>query len=315
MGPPDNVIQWLLEEDNPPVRYLTLTELLKKPEDSPEVSQARLRLMTYSVTEGILKHHVEFWQYDDRSYWKYTGKYWQLIFLGQFRADGYDPRIAQGVDGILRRRKWINSAGGQCLTANILRALMLLGYGDHPVVIEETEALAERLLLDGGIKCEAMGYSLLSRCYMALPKLLLCFTQVPEKKRSSAINEAMAFIVREMLENEVYQYVPGNRRKWQKVLDHAPKRRDLSEGQTVKNWIQGEKEKFLLLEGIGRREAKKGWLQFGFPLHYNSDILEAMYALTQAGVSKSAHMEKPLQVIRDKMTKTMQWKSGEFLKR
>jgi len=31
------VIDWLLEEDNPPVRYLTLTRLLRRPSASAEV--------------------------------------------------------------------------------------------------------------------------------------------------------------------------------------------------------------------------------------------------------------------------------------
>lgn len=48
------VIDWLLEEDNPPVRYLTLRNLLKKPETDPQVKRATSRLMKYKVTQGIL---------------------------------------------------------------------------------------------------------------------------------------------------------------------------------------------------------------------------------------------------------------------
>ncbi len=32
---------WLLEEDNLSVRYFTLTEILNKPQNSPEVKQAK----------------------------------------------------------------------------------------------------------------------------------------------------------------------------------------------------------------------------------------------------------------------------------
>ena len=50
------ILNWLLEEDNPPVRLLTLTRLLHRPETDVEVQKARARLMDYSVTQGILAH-------------------------------------------------------------------------------------------------------------------------------------------------------------------------------------------------------------------------------------------------------------------
>ena len=214
----DQVIEWLLEEDNPPVRTLTLTRLLGSPETDADVQRARARLMEYTVTQGILAHGDQFWQEDDRAYWKYTGKYWQVIFLGQFLADGRDPRIAGGVCDLLARRKWVNKNGGQCLTANLLAAFRRLGYGAHPTVVEETEALAERILADRGIECEAMGYSLLSHCYMALPKLLLCFAEVPPEKRSPAVRGAIELIAETLVAHQVYIYVPGNRKAWQEVF-------------------------------------------------------------------------------------------------
>ena len=80
MTPRDEVIEWLLEPNNPPVRYLTLTNLLGKPATDPEVRRARARLMDYEVTQAILRRFGEFCAGDARAYWKYTGKYWQLIF-------------------------------------------------------------------------------------------------------------------------------------------------------------------------------------------------------------------------------------------
>ncbi|MFQ5630660.1 MAG: hypothetical protein ACE5I1_17960 [bacterium] len=210
----DNVIHWLLEEENPPVRYLTLTKLLQKPETDSEVQQAKARLMEYNLTQGILKHSTEFWKDDDRAYWKYTGKYWQLIFVGQFMADGKDPRIAEGVHDRLNKRKWVMKSGGQCLTANLLAAFMRLGYGDHPVVIEEIESLANRVIADSGIKCTVMDYSLLSHCYMALPKLLLCFGEIPQEKRSAVVKSAIELIAKTLVAHQVYVYVPAHRKEW-----------------------------------------------------------------------------------------------------
>jgi hypothetical protein len=255
----DDVIDWLLDEDNPPVRYLTLRCLLKRQARAPELSRAKSRLMDYSVTQAILRHAPELWADDDsRAYKKYTGEYWQPIFLGQFLADGKDPRIAKGVRQIIGRRKWVTKSGGHCLTANILAALKRLGYGDHQVVKDETEALANRVLADGGIKCTAMDYSLLTRCHMAQSKLLLCFAQTPPKKRSSTVASAVRMLVDNLLQNEVYVYVPGNLGQWLKIAERQPKRADLPKGKTVKAWINERRERFLASKGIGKRRSKAG---------------------------------------------------------
>lgn len=303
----DDVIHWLLEDENSPVRYLTLTKLLNHPETASEVRQTRARFMEYNVTQGILRYSKEFWKNDDRAYWKYTGKYWQLIFLGQFMADGKDPRIAEGAHDILKRRKWVMKSGGHCLTANLLTAFRRLGYGGHPVVIEETEALANRIVKDRGIKCTEMDYSLLPHCYMAVPKILLLFSEIPDQERSVNVNLAIELLVKELLDNEVYVYVPSVRKEWRKVLDKAPKRVDLPEGETVKNWIFKQKDVFLDSNDSGARVPKQGWVNFGFPLHYNSDILEAMYALALLETPMTPQLKRPLEIIRDKMTPDGRW--------
>jgi hypothetical protein len=304
----DEIMNWLLEEDNPPVRLMTLTRLLHRPETDADVQDARAKLMTYPVTQGILAHSAQFWQEKKQAYRKYTGLYWQVIFLGQFLANGRDPRIAGGVRDLLAERKWINRwGGGQCLTANMLAGFRRLGYGAHPVVIEGTEALAERTLADQGIDCEVMNYSLLSHCYMALPKLLLCFGEVPPEERSPAVRGAIEWIARTLIDHQVHLYVPGNRKAWQEVLAQAPKRADLPPGETVKDWIAERGKRFRAERGLGEREPKRGWTQFGFPLNYNSDILEAMVALANVGVPMSKALEAPLQAIRDKRTPDGVW--------
>ena len=194
----DSTLQWLLSADNPPVRYLTLLHLLGRDPESDEVREAKAHLMDYTVTREILTHGAEFWFPEGntfaKSYQKYHGRFWQMILLGQFLADGHDPRIAPGVASILEAREFIHPRGAQCLTANILCAAMRLGFADHPIVPEETEALARRIVADGGVACEAMGYSLLSHCYMCIPRLLFCFAEVPEGDRSEALQAAIRLL-------------------------------------------------------------------------------------------------------------------------
>jgi hypothetical protein len=190
----------------------------------------------------------------------------------------------------------------------MLRAFRRLGYGDHPVVMEETEALAERLLADGGIECEVMTYSPLSHCYMALPKLLLCLGEIPAGLRTGAQQAAIEWIVQTLVEHQVYMYVPGNRKAWHEaVLARAPKAAELPPGQTVKGWVAEHSARFVAEHGLGERQPKRGWAQFGFPLNYNSDILETLYALTTVGTRMSAALDQPLQIVRDKRTADGVW--------
>jgi hypothetical protein len=309
----DQVLNWLLEEDNPPVRLLTLTRLLYRTETDAEVQDARSRLMDYAVTQGILAHSDTFWQSGGRAFWSYTGKHWNTVYLGHFLADGRDPRIAGGVEELLRERGWVRPNCFQCMTACMLAAFWRLGYGEHPVVVEETEALAQRLLDDGGIACRATNTSLLSHCYMALPKLLLCFCEVPPQGRSPAMEEAIAWIAQELVSRQVYVYVPGNRKAWNAVRPRSRKLADQPEGETPDTWRDKVKARFLAEHGMGELEPKQSWTRFGFPLNYNSDILEAMFALATAGVPMSEALEKPLQVIRDKRTADGVWRLEKSL--
>ncbi len=176
------------------------------------------------------------------------------------------------------------------------------------MVIEETESLANRVVADGGIKCSNMAYSLQSHCYMALPKLLLCFGEIPEEDRSPVVQRAVELIVDALLAHDVYIYVPGTRKGFQAILERKPERAKLPQGQTVKGWIAAQREQFLSSEGAGARKPKQGWLKFGFPRHYNSDILEAMHALAMVRAPMSPALRKPLQVIREKVTSEGTWK-------
>jgi hypothetical protein len=308
----DEILDWLLEEDNPPVRWLTLTRLLYLPETGAEVLEARARLMDYTVTQGILSHSDTFWQSGPRSHWTFRGRGWNTVYLGHFRADGRDPRIAERVQTLLEHR-WVGSKL-HCRTVSMLTAFRRLGYGDHPVVVEGTEVLAQRLLDDGGMACYPMNNSLLSHCYMVLPKVLLCLGEVPPGQRSPAVQAAIDWIVQELQDHQVYVYLPSNNKAWQAVRKQLPRKRaDLPEGETRQSWTAKASARFLAEQGLGDLAPKAGWTRFGFPLNHNSDILEAMVALATVGTPMSEALERPLQAIRDKRTADGLWRMEKSL--
>lgn len=92
-----------------------------------------------------------------------------------------------------------------------------------------------------------------------------------------------------------------------KVLERQPRKADLPAGQTVKEWVARERSAFLAEHGRGEGKPKKGWLKFGFPLSYNSDVLEALYALARLGVPLSPRMAKAMEVVRRKMSADGTW--------
>ena len=307
----DKTMDWLLQKDNPPVRLLTLTRLLNHTETDAEVQSTRARLMDYSVTQGILKHIDEIWQSGPRAFWSYKGKHWNTVYLGHFLADGHDPRIAEGVQELLKH-EW-SPDKFCCMTACMLTAFRQLGYGGHPTVIEGIETLAQRFLDNEGIVCPGMNNSLLARCYVALPKLLLCFGEVPSGQRSPAIQAAIARITQVIIDNQVYIYRPGNRKAWDAVRPKSRKHSDYPEGETPETFRDKAKARFLAENGVGELEANTNWTRFGFPLNYNSDILEAMFALATVGTPMRAGLDKPLQVILDKRGTDGLWRLEKSL--
>jgi len=55
----EQVLEWLLEEKDPSIRLATLTSLLKKPPNDPEVIAARSAIMSFGLVAEILSRQNE----------------------------------------------------------------------------------------------------------------------------------------------------------------------------------------------------------------------------------------------------------------
>lgn len=106
--------EWLLEKDNPSVRYFTLTKILDKPENSPEVKKVKNEIMEVGAVSSILfKQKSEgYWETPEKFYTaKYKGTVWQIIILAELGADGRDERIRNACEFILKNSQHCESAG------------------------------------------------------------------------------------------------------------------------------------------------------------------------------------------------------------
>jgi hypothetical protein len=145
---------------------------------------------------------------------------------------------------------------------------------------------------------------------MALPKVLLAMTCLPEAERSPRMRRAARICVERLLEQEVLRYVSPHAREfvdhW-KALPGAP--RSPSGKPEKRKKIRQIKRDFVSQKGgLGEPGDKPSWLRFGFPLHYNSDALEAMVALAQAGAPKrSPRVKHALETILSRRRKDGRW--------
>ena len=81
---------WLLEEENPSVRYLTLKDIMGRLEDDSEVQNAKQEIMEFGIVPDILQKQKEdaYLQAYPRFYtFKYKGLVWSLITLAELGAE------------------------------------------------------------------------------------------------------------------------------------------------------------------------------------------------------------------------------------
>lgn len=307
-------VDWLLAEDNPPVRYLTLTRLLDRPERGAEARAARARLGDYRPTREILAARDEVWREGAKLYQKYRGGYWQLIFLGEFLAPRKLPGVEAGVEFVLAHQGLVAGApwwGIHCLNGNLLRAMVALGFGGDPRVRAGLEHLAREVIGAGGVPCHIIDWSLYPTCHMSLPKVLLALASLPPAERSPAVRRAVRICVERVLAREVSVYVSPHTKEWYAHVQRSPDiPSSISSKPEKRLRIVEAKRTFLATRGgHGELKEKAGWRKFGFPLHYNSDILEAMRALVAAGTPRRPpRVARALAAILDRRLPDGRWK-------
>jgi hypothetical protein len=96
---------WLLEPDNPSVRYFTLRDMVGHPEGHPEVVEAKNAIEGSRWATRILGRQKPggFWESAALPYMpKYKSTYWQIIILSLLGLDRGDERVGRAVDYLWR---------------------------------------------------------------------------------------------------------------------------------------------------------------------------------------------------------------------
>jgi len=95
--------EWLLEKENPSVRYFTLRDLLDRKETDFEVKEAKAAIPKSKVIAKMFsKQKTEgYWEDPENPYHpKYKSTYWQVMILGQLGMDKSDRRVQRACEFI-----------------------------------------------------------------------------------------------------------------------------------------------------------------------------------------------------------------------
>ena len=185
-------VDWLLEPENPSVRYFAFRDLLDYSEDASEVVEAKRAIRRDEKVSRIFsKQKPEgYWESAEQPYHpKYKSTYWQIMILSQMGLDKGDERIRKACEYAFNfqheiggfssyssergleeyealkakgkrlpaREEWVCSKVFEhqysCLTGNMAAALIRLGYLDDPRVRRALDWLVEVQNRDGGWLC------------------------------------------------------------------------------------------------------------------------------------------------------------------
>ncbi len=295
---------WLLEKDNPSVRYSTLTDILEKSENDTEVKKAKNAIMETGVVPNILsKQKIEgYWGVPADFYIrsKYKGTVWQFIILAGLGADGKDERIRKACEFVLRNSQDRESGGFSyrgtedggglhnavlaCLTGNMVWSLIRFGSLNDQRVQQGINWIVTCQRFDDGIKETPKGWPYDKRekcfgkhtCHMSVVKTLKALVEIPPDKRSEEIKNTIEKSVEYLLEHHIHK---GSH--------------DLN------------------------RVSKPEWLKFGFPLMWNTDVLEILGVLTKLDY-RDKRMQEAFDLVISKQDDGGRWKlestfNGRFL--
>jgi len=304
---PAETLDWLLEPENPAVAVVTRRTLLGEEDDSAaEALWARRN--EYPPIAAILAAQLEdgSWMAPSQDYRKYQGSLWQIHLLGELWADGGDPRVRRAVEYAFSRQlpdgSWSASnmrANGSiaCLTSNVARALARMGWARDERVLAALEGIVALWRELGYIDCRwGLESQLNGYCHMLTVKELLFLGEVPHDVWPPGAEELRDACVAKLREKSVFRSLPLEAQEFNDVYWSA------RAGQR-----DGLREHFLAEHPELHYKEKAGWLRFGYPLSYNSDALEALWALARIGEEPRSEYEPAVDVVRAKADTRMRW--------
>lgn len=290
-------IRWLLEAENPGIRYFTLVDLLDRPLDDPEVVAARSKVNASQPVKTLLEaqHPEGYWVKSGPGYSpKYRSTVWSVIFLDQLGADPSDPRVQAACEYLLSHTPAPNGGFGcsaredatqtpnlavlHCLNGNLLRALLGFGYADDPRVQRAIEWQAGSITGEGfsdyfpsgtsgpGFAC-AINEG--DPCAWGAIKALRGLARVPATLQSPLVRKAL-------------------RQGTAFLLSRDPAQADYPRGSAP---------------------ISRNWFKLGFPSGYVADVLQNLEVLAELGHARDRRLRPALDWLLAKQNADGRWRN------
>jgi hypothetical protein len=290
-------LPWLLESDNPSVRFFALTDLLDRPRNDREVAAAKRAINASRPVQAILDamRPDGYWVNPGPGYSpKYRSTVWSLIFLDQLGAAENDPRIRRACEYVLqhaqapnggfgacggfRLERSPNSSAIHCLNGNLLRALLGFGYAEDERVQRSIEWQARSITGDQfadyyksttsapGFACGANGGK---PCAWGAIKALRALARVSGSAQTAQVKKAIRMGV-------------------DFLLSRDPARADYPAG-----------------DGL----ISSSWFKPGFPSGYVADVLQNLEVLAELGHARDNRLKNANEWLLSKQDADGRWKN------
>ncbi len=217
---PSKALGWLLEEDEPSIRYLALTQVLGRADGDPEVKAAKRTIAKQGWAAQIMAKQKPggWWVHQENLYRpKYLSTNWMLLILSDLGMTKECPRIRRAAE--LWRDRFSKADGGfgsdgsnrshLCIAGNTARALIKFGYSDDPKVKSGLDWLVRNQAENGGWSCFGSGGNLDSWEGMS------AFAALPMEKWNKSIKRSVEkgaeFYLRKTLDQQGGRYEPWYR--------------------------------------------------------------------------------------------------------
>ena len=280
-----SVVKWLLEDNNPSIRYLTLTKLLGKSPRSREAVETRERIPEWEPVRKILARQKRNGGWDDSRTWyipKYKSTVWQLLILSQTGIDPATPRVRKMCEYAFRFQMpsgsfrsgmaggsgedWARLAG--CLNGNVIAALSRFGWARDRRIRRAVDHLLSFQEPDGGWGCRSFGYHCRDKhsCFMGTICALDGLIEYSELARRKNVDRAIERACEFLLMHRLYK---ADHHRWEIISDE-----------------------YLKLRG---------------PWMVGYSILRALRAVTRAGIVDDERMKGALQLLLAKRSRKGRW--------
>jgi len=309
--PSESPIKWLLEKENPPVRYFTLRDILGRGETDSEMKEARAAIATYKVFEKMLSKLKPkgYWEDPDSPYLpKYKSTYWQIMILGQLGMDKSHERVQRACEFVLSLQ--LDEGGFSAYTRKT--ALTEYDWMRSRAVLKEklppdSKSWAQSVVIEHEYSCLTgnvcaallrMGYAKDARLKKALNWLVkiqnrdggwLC----PHWK--AHVRDKHGCFYGTICPLEAFSEVPEETR--------TPEMR-----QAIAKGAE-----FLLMHRLykadhhGFKVINRHWLKFSFPWFYGYSVLRGLSVLTKLGYTKDERLKDAFELLLQKRRPDGTW--------